>query len=154
DEEFGGVNPWFKILGRDWQNNKTVLSGDQLVNDDTGDSPDSGNDNSFHVIYSEEVLDSLTELNGFYIEAGNANSPTEENEMNGAGLYLTSGALQIKNCIFRNNNASGKGGAVYTEGLLYVKFTTFRDNYAPGGGGAVFFKGSDNLSEPLSSYII
>ena len=58
----------------------------------------------------------------------------------GAGVYAL-GGLRIRNCLFRNNKASGSGGAVYRGGILRSNLTitssTFTGNSA-GSGGAVF----------------
>ncbi|MCE6991159.1 choice-of-anchor Q domain-containing protein [Dyadobacter sp. CY323] len=89
----------------------TILSGDIGVQNNLSD-------NVYHVLTSI-VGDSR--LDGLIIEGGNADGEGEN--ANGGGLIEFPGAdakKTVVNCVFRNNHATGFGGAVYvTEGRFH-----------------------------------
>ena len=97
---------------RDWIQHPTVLSGE------IGDTSTT-EDNSYHVLRGR-ALDATTLLDGLQIERGRANAPfSAYYERLGAGLFLFADEVDtlcvplIRNCHFRNNEASDLGGAVY-----------------------------------------
>ncbi len=118
---------------RDFNLNKTVLSGD-LSNDDEPveciqDSPDcdsfggicddgfciteDGNsENSYHVVTSEGPAGG-TILDGFAIVSGNANSISGITEDRGGGITIRGSNPTITNCTFQKNSAR-RGGAIDT----------------------------------------
>ncbi|WP_405295610.1 hypothetical protein [Methanobrevibacter sp.] len=61
--------------------------------------------------------------------------------------YWYSWDLDISNCVFRNNKATGSdgtGGAIDTRGKLTLKGSTFTNNEAKSSGGAVYSGTSKN----------
>ena len=133
---------------RDWENNKTILSGDI-------DQNNSMFQNSYSVVRTNEVSNS-TVMDGVTITNGNAQGDTVFKEgpfQSGGGWY--NGAVgtpisnpQIINCIFENNIAEGFGGAMYNmgsfEGLSepIYKNCIFRNNQSEFDGGAIYSNGS------------
>ncbi len=90
---------------RDFQTNETILSGD------IGNIGDIS-DNCYHIFYHPNGLGltSATLIDGFTISDGNANGfNNPHNE--GGGIYSYNNSPEIKNCIFKNNNAWTIGGA-------------------------------------------
>ena len=115
---------------RDWQNNPTILDGDN------GMGP-----NSYTVVYANNV-DSTTVLDGFTIQGGTNNSFFSPL---GGGIYINSGEPVIRNCTIQNNLAF-EGGGVYMEDAAPVFInTTFFDNSTNEGGfgGGVYAYVSD-----------
>lgn len=133
---------------RNWNLNKTILSGDI-------DQDGTPANNSYSVVFSENVNE-FTELNGLTIRDGNADSDDPVLEMpsrSGGGWY--NGGLgtpmsnpQIKNCIFENNRANGFGGAMYNmaslEGQANPNYENciFRNNQSQYDGGSIYSNGS------------
>ncbi|MFO7446453.1 MAG: right-handed parallel beta-helix repeat-containing protein, partial [Ignavibacteriaceae bacterium] len=147
-EEFQGM--FYNKYWRNWQNNKTILSGDLLGNDNDNISPDepTRSDNSLHILFSSAPVDSTAELNGFYIEGGNANSTDGFPGAHGGGIYLSNSTMQIKNCTFSNNTALESGGAIFANsGAIKLKFTAFINNMSNTGAGISIY-GADNLDNP------
>ncbi len=130
---FGAPDP----DARDTDIYETILSGDL-----NGDDPLTA-DNAFHVLTAMSV--GLT-LDGLIIEAGHAFGDLARSDDEGGGLYADKANIFVFDCVFRNNTAARRGGAVTTEGqgvlLTAPKFTQcdFVDNTVAGnigGGGAV-----------------
>ncbi len=133
---------------RNWQANKTRLSGDI-------DQDNSSRNNSFSVVFTNNV-GNLTVLDGVIISDGNAQGNTASNEapmVSGGGWYNGSiGTLesnpQIINCTFENNAADGFGGAMYNMGafegicLPFYKNCIFKNNQSKYDGGAIYSNGS------------
>jgi len=89
----------------------TILSGD--LNED--DKPGFLNfeENSYHIV-AGRALDSNTVLDGFVIQAGNANGRNVH--ANGAGMLNRDGSnLKIIDCNFILNLSSGSGSGMYNE---------------------------------------
>lgn len=126
-----------KLTDRDWNINKTILSGDIGKADD-------GSDNSYHVVYGKG-LSSATVLDGFTITSGNASG---DHDLGRGGGLLCDGAGQGNQCnptlcnlIFCSNNAS-YGGAIWNYGdnsgtsspiLINVIFFGNKAKYQGGG---------------------
>lgn len=69
----------------------------------------------------------------------NANNDYSEN---GGAIYITDDAkYTICNCIFENNHADNKGGAIYSEGSLCIVNSTFLSNDATSGGAVYVQRG-------------
>jgi hypothetical protein len=87
--------------------------------------------------YSEGVIDGFTIQNG-----GSTN-----NVSNGAGMYVSAGNnqtdLRVIGCLFVNNEASSRGGAVYvSSGDIAFVSCSLIDNLSP--EGAAIYSGSNN----------
>lgn len=130
---------------RDFQQNKSVLSGN------IGSVGDMG-DNSSTIVHLQNA-DEHTLLDGFVIADGTANGtgPTADRNRCGAALYIDGSgqggksAPIIQNCIFQNNEARD-GGAVYLNGRNGHCNASFRNcqflsNKADLDGGAIFNDG-------------
>lgn len=129
---------------RDWEANKTFLSGD-LNSDDAPDTlvqnlltDTTRADNSYHIIYST-LCGSPTLLDGLIITGGQANGA--DTLAYGGGWYnITNGSPTFNNCLFTRNAATSRGGAWYNSGanckptLTNVTFTT---NFCSDRGGAI-----------------
>ncbi|TVR86203.1 MAG: HYR domain-containing protein, partial [Saprospirales bacterium] len=111
---------------RNWENNPTILDGDN------GMGP-----NSNRVVYADNV-DSTTVLDGFTIQGSqNFGSPTSL----GGGMYISFGAPIIRNCTIQNNLAFEGGGGVYIESAspVFINTTFFGNSTSEGFyGGAVY----------------
>ncbi|MCB0549084.1 MAG: gliding motility-associated C-terminal domain-containing protein [Phaeodactylibacter sp.] len=95
---------------RDITANPTILTGDI-------GTPVDSTDNAYRVLVADNT-DSTTILDGFIIEEGNADGAF--GFALGGGLFIdatggAAGNLVIRNCIFRNNYATG-GGAIGMDG--------------------------------------
>jgi len=112
---------------RDWQLNKTYLSGDIGL-------PGNINDNCYHVVTAISV-DVTGSLDGFYVVNGNANSSNGLDNV-GGGIYLSNAAPTLTHVTFSDNTASYRGGGMYnydsSPSLINV---TFSANTAEYGGG-------------------
>ncbi len=118
---------------RDFQTNETILSGD------IGNIGDMS-DNCYHVFYHPNGLGltSATLIDGFTISDGNANGISDPH-YDGGGIYSYNNAPEIKNCIFKNNNASYLGGA-YANWFGASHFINCRfTNNTSSNDGAGFF---------------
>ena len=127
---------------RNWESNKTILSGDI-------DSNGQAANNTFNIIYLRNVS-ILTVIDGFTITGGNADDPASVGERytSGSAIYndgRTGGFVNpsVQNCIFTQNYAVGFGGAVFNNGSFNgfcearFKNCLFNNNFSKNGGGAV-----------------
>ena len=130
---------------RNWQLNKTILSGDIGV-------PDDETDNSYNVLTAigtfEEPISTYTIFDGFIIEKGYANG--EGAFDNGGAIYLEYASPEIRNVWFRHNYANSDGGAVFCISHSNALFgnVLFTNNKAGNSGGAIF---SNTLPEVYNS---
>ena len=113
---------------RDWTNNVTTIDG-------LG--------NRYHVL--EKTSPGTAVLDGLTVKDGRANSGNPNDD--GAGLYVTSGKIVARHCIFTNNIANNLGGAMYLNAAsvtheisdcLFVGSTVDTD-----WGGAVYLENGD-----------
>ncbi|MBU0473370.1 MAG: T9SS type A sorting domain-containing protein [Bacteroidetes bacterium] len=149
---------------RDWETNETILSGDLSGNDvfdvtNYGFQGTSGDDNSYHVIYNDSLinLNTTAVLDGFTISGGYA--PTEDdNDLStppnpipgsGGGMCNLSASPKVVNCIFTGNQAlfQGAGMLNYNGSSPYVSNCTFFENILYGssscyGAGMANYNGS------------
>lgn len=129
---------------RNWECNKTILSGDIDRNGDTMN-------NSYHVVVTNFVSD-RTIVDGFCIRGGNANGGGESlsSDLNKGGGWFNNGFgtgnrsdPEILNCFFVNNYGYSGGGGLYNNGESgcaspTVTNCTFQSNAATSSGGAIF----------------
>ena len=127
---YGGfVGNETELSQRDWNTNKTILSGDIGVE---GDSTD----NSRTIVYLNEAADVSADyrtfFDGFIVEDGYG--------YEGAGFYLEDGNPIIKNCWIRENYVTRTGGGVYSDLDARPVYgnVIFSNNYAENGGAGVF----------------
>ena len=78
-------------------------------------------------------LFSRAELNGCFIENGQADGVLPENQRGGAAVVT--GFADISNCVIQNNSASGYGGGLYVEPSGIVSGCILQDNKAANGAG-------------------
>ncbi len=149
-EVYGGFAGTETMLSqRDWDAYPTILSGNI-------DQTNSNDFNSYTVLYTEEVSDA-TIVDGLVITEGKADSV-----MLGYGNIYNSGAgwfnradnrttpsnPVVRNCIFKDNFASGYGGGVLNDGYNGVCNPTFENclfsnNIGLAGGGGMMNRGDD-----------
>ncbi|MEM7790092.1 MAG: nidogen-like domain-containing protein [Verrucomicrobiota bacterium] len=94
---------------------------------------------------SDSVVDFSSEgvIDGFTIQNGGST----KNLSNGAGMYVSAGSnqtdLRVIGCLFVNNEASSRGGAVYvSSGDIAFVSCSLTDNLSP--EGAAIFSGSNS----------
>jgi hypothetical protein len=125
---------------RNWQVNKTILSGDIDQNDtntDRNNIAETWNDiqgaNAYHVVTGSST-DNTTVLDGFVITAGQANgSPWPKNI--GGGMYNFSSSPTLTNVTFSGNSAGFGGGMGNESSSPTLTNVTFNGNSASYGGG-------------------
>ena len=128
---------------RNWQNNKTILSGDLLGNDipeNVTPEESTREDNSYHVVITQNATND-TILDGFTITGGNTD--TQENSPNtndGGGMFNINSSPLISHVTFIHNvtrlNDDNYGGGLYNRNsnpTLYQ--VSFENNQAVDGGG-------------------
>jgi hypothetical protein len=118
---------------------QSVLSGDLEQNDD-GPSLCCKDDNSLHVVTAGGT-NAASLLDGFIIEGGFADGAGAAGD--GGGMYNSGGSLVVNNCVFRENLARARGGAVANVGAAAgpaFSNCLFQGNQAF-VGGAVFNAG-------------
>jgi hypothetical protein len=74
----------------------------------------------------------------------------EENvsDGDGAGLWIDTSRVHLRDSVFRANRSAGLGGGFHVEGVAYnstVEGCTFHANQAVGGGSAMFVDGTNSL---------
>ena len=116
------------LSARNWNKNKTILSGDVgVVGTET--------DNSYHVVSLLGTptlpIDTTTVLDGLFIEKGYSSNY-------GGGIYELYASPYIKNCIIKDNYANTYGGGVYgNSGVTTLKNCILTNNSSISGGGAL-----------------
>ena len=106
------------IDDRDIENNPTILSGDLNDDDVDDDFVTNREDNVRNVMRIENTVTTVTIIDGFTIQSGQADGDTLQfTEVRGGGV-MSFGAAQFFNCRFRQNYATYYGGGLYfCEGL-------------------------------------
>jgi hypothetical protein len=120
---------------RNWQKNKTILSGDINGNDRGFINND---ENSYHVV-TGNITDSTVVLDGFIISGGNANAESWPDD-GGGGMSNFEGSPTIRNCTFRGNSAFADGGGMRNWGensKPNIINCTFIENSAEQEGGGM-----------------
>ena len=126
---------------RDMVNNKTILTGDLLDNDNFdidmgGYQLETGSDNSYHVVRADGVDDAAV-LDGFVVTGGNANGVDDARY--GGGMHIINNARPtIINCAFSGNSAAAGGGGMYnSQSSPTLTNCTFSNNYGSWTGGGM-----------------
>ena len=136
---FAGMEPRsVDISLRDFENNKTVLSGDIGVENDN-------TDNCYHVFNHTDgtALTNSAILDGFIITGGNANAAYRDNT--GGGMNNYSSSPVISNVIFTFNSASLGGGMFNNKSSPVITNVIFSSNTASLAGGGMH----NNQSSPV-----
>jgi len=125
---------------RNWQVNKTILSGDidhDDINTDGNFIAETWNDiwgaNAYHVV-SDVGTDNTAVLDGFVITAGLATGPWPSER--GGGVFNSGGSPKITNVTFSGNYATNYGGGMsnMTSSPILMN-VTFTGNRALSAGG-------------------
>jgi predicted outer membrane repeat protein len=138
--------------------NKTILSGDIGMKDDS-------TDNSYNIIRCNGC-DSTNLIDGFYFKNGNADNQeplvdTYSNKKCGSAIYVNGNLIDntlptINNCKFQNNSAFQYGGAIFfhnkknIEVKNSIKNCSFIQNNSRSGGGIYIY----NISKQISKNVI
>ena len=113
---------------RDFNGNLTTLSGDIGAANDTSD-------NSYHVVTGATGAT----IDGFTITGGMATGSIMNNSYDGGGMWNSSAAPKVMNCMFSGNSASGRGGGMYNYGgSPTVVNCTFLGNSSFNFGGGMY----------------
>jgi hypothetical protein len=129
---------------RNWQTNKTILSGDIDQNDTNTDGnniAETWNDiqgaNAYHVV-SDVGTDNTAVLDGFVITAGLATGQQWPSER-GGGVFNSGGSPKITNVTFSGNYATdyGSGMSNMTSSPILMN-VTFTGNRALSAGGGMY----------------
>lgn len=140
------------LTDRDWNINKSTLSGDIGTANDNAD-------NCYHVLIGAGDVGSAC-LDGFTISGGNANGGNSYISVNGQGIYRgygggmfnNSSSPTLSNCTFSGNSASD-GGGMYNENSSPKLYNcTFSGNNAFLYGGGM--RNWDNSSPKLYNCIV
>jgi hypothetical protein len=127
---------------RDWTTHLTILSADiGAVNDST--------DNSFHVVRITGILDT-TVVDGFIIERGNADHPTNPLHKQGGGIWQDPSMLGtgiVRNCTVRSSFALVSGGGVFNGSDMNLINCTLHTNNAQLKGNAI-------MNEHVSAHLL
>ena len=129
---------------RDWQNNKTILSGDIDQNDRNLDgnfiaetTNDIQGNNAYHVVTGSGMGNNAV-LDGFIITAGQANGSSTFQDR-GGGILNNYGSPKLANLIFSGNFATSYGGGIYdSNSSPLLNHVTFIANDAEIFGGGMF----------------
>jgi predicted outer membrane repeat protein len=126
---FGGfAGDETSLVQRDFETNITVIDGSDGV-------PDSS------VRVNRLVrMTGTSSVDGLTLQNGAAVNPRGDN--NGGAILVDGGWPAISNCTFRNNSATGNGGAIYVArpsdfANVNILSCLFENNTASGSGGAV-----------------
>lgn len=119
---------------RDWNQHKTILSGDLYQNDHHG--AEFNDDNSYHVLVTDgSSVNSDCVIDGFIITGGNADHPSADYYQGGGGWYNGTSSPIVRNLIITENNAQVGGGWHNVSGSPAVGNIEIRNNRAMMGGG-------------------
>ncbi len=120
------------LNARNWDTNKTILSGDIGTDGDSSD-------NSYHVVAGANNAT----IDGFTIQGGNANGQWHNSR--GGGLFCyESTSPAVSNCTFTNNSAVEGGGIVaYISSAPTITNCAFTSNSAENAAAILFRVGPD-----------
>lgn len=135
---------------RDFRQNLTVLSGDLNGNDQPEGAARS--DNSYHVIKATAGLSASAILDGFTIQAGQADALNQA--MRGGGIFAEHASPTLRNLVVRDNHAYRSGGGMEISGsgspllenMVFENNTAANsDSLAAYGGGLQIETYSDSV---------
>ncbi len=131
---------------RDWENNKTILSGD-LNSNDQGFK---GNEENAYNVLVGHMLSPATILDGFIVTGGNANAKEWPHD-GGGGMRNYNGSPAIRNCVFTLNSAFADGGGIRNWEKSNSSFIniSFINNRSQQEGGGLMNGGNEIGSSPL-----
>ena len=135
---YGGFAGYeLNLWQRNIKENETIFSGDIGIEGDNSD-------NCYHVVWNLSTL-----IDGITISDGNANGNGKFNYNNCGGAIVTEDLpYTFRNCTFRNNYASDRGGAVAsisnTRWSIIFDNCLFYDNHS-GKGGAIYSWGKSTI---------
>lgn len=132
---FGGFQGTESIrTQRNWESNRTILSGDLEGNDEGFSNND---ENSYHVLVGDST-DTTAVVDGFVITGGNANFDSWPDD-GGGGMSNHEGSPTVRNCAFMGNAAFADGGGMRNWGDCQPVITNsvFRENKASQEGGGM-----------------
>ena len=135
----------YNLDDRDFEPNKTVLSGD-LARNDGPNQLDNNEENCYHVFYHPDGvgLDDSAVLDGLTITAGNANGLSPHDD--GGGMYNYNSNPTLTNCQLSNNTASSSGGGMYNYNSdPALTNCQLSNNIASSSGGGMYNYNSDPL---------
>jgi hypothetical protein len=144
----GGYNGYWAEPNneRDIIDNQTILSGD------IKNTPNNPNDDGYHVINANETS-ANTLLDGFIITKGNASGEDYPYGW-GGGMLAKASHLTVRKCVFEDNRARNRAGAVFITGDPKFRDCIFYKNRAyQGGGGAVDIIGSPRTSPEFTNCV-
>ena len=123
---------------RDWKNNETIISGN------IGDANISTENTVGIITASGTTINDR--IDGIILEES-----YENQGINRSALFISSSALQVWNCTFRNNYASANpGGALLANSsLVKIYNTVFHDNYTQSGGNVHIFNTTGQRAEVI-----
>lgn len=120
---------------RDWQNNKTTLSGDLNGNDE---SELDRSENSYHVVRCRDI-DATAVLDGFWLVGGFADEYyiSASIHHSGAGIYNDNSSPTLANLVIYDNRAQYDGGGMLNTNSSNpsLRNVNFLENKATTGGG-------------------
>ncbi|HFA50328.1 MAG TPA: hypothetical protein ENJ95_15050, partial [Bacteroidetes bacterium] len=118
-----------QLSQRDWAANVTTLSGDIGTQGDDSD-------NSYHVIFNNNGLNSTAVLDGFTVSGGKADG-VGYLEDRGSGMFNLTSSPSVTNCSFSGNSANSSGGGMLNlfSSSPSVTNCSFSGNLGYQGGG-------------------
>lgn len=139
------------LAQRDWEANRTVLSGDIDGNDPVdadGISIGLLGNNAYHVLRTGMVATS-TRIDGVIVTGGNAGMYDAQGWLpqnpDGGGLLNEGGAPIVENVRFEQNGARS-GGGLHSTGAIALKNVDFKANGAHQFGGGAFVTAAGTVS--------
>ena len=131
-----------------------VMSFPSILSGDFANTPDNDSDNSYHVVYCNNISD--VTIDGFTITGGYANRNAYTNDQNGGGAYLGA-RCHLRYCTLSENAATKNGGGVWvastadlTSCYIYGNSVTAVNS---SGGGAFFDNRGNELQEAATNCV-
>lgn len=136
------------LATRDSTAGPTILEGDLLGDDVSGDVFNFRSDNLYQIMRISASVSNATILDLLTFHGGYADGPAQDTRNGGAIMIF--GPISITDCQFVGHYSEGNGGALAIEGIgassSSVKNCTFSNNYAAAFGGGMY---ASNVSDVL-----